>query len=193
MCSSSMHYLGRFFQAAKIKYLLKLLLLGKIFNISAKNTMNDTNTYITKEGLEGLKKELKELIKTKRPEIANRIKTARDNGDISENAEYDAARQEQSFVEGRIAELEEVVKTAKVSEVAFGKKEKVCVGAKVTVHIDGDKEIFYIVGAPEANPMQKKISHESPLGSALLDKKVGDKIEVDAPVGKLTYTILSIE
>lgn len=149
--------------------------------------------YLTKEGLENLKKELKELIDTKRPAVANRIKTARDNGDISENAEYDAARQEQAFVEGRIAELEEIFKTAKVSDAPSGKKDKVMVGCKVTVHIDGDKEVFHIVGAPEANPMQKKISHESPLGSQLLGKRVGDKIEVDAPVGKLVYTILSIE
>lgn len=149
--------------------------------------------YVTKEGLENLKKELKELIDVKRPEIAKRIKTARDNGDISENAEYDAARQEQAFIEGRISELEEIVKTAKVSEAKPNAKGEVFVGAKVTVHIDGDKEIFYIVGAPEANPMQKKISHESPLGSALLGKKVGDTIQVEAPVGKLSYKILSIE
>ncbi len=154
--------------------------------------MSDT-VYVTKTGLETLKKELKELIEMKRPEMAQRIKVARDNGDISENAEYDAARQEQAFVEGRISELEEIVKTAKVSETKPGKKDQVYVGAKVTLHIDGDKEIFYIVGAPEANPALKKISHESPLGSALLGKKVGEKIKVEAPVGSLTYTILGIE
>ncbi|HSX39956.1 MAG TPA: transcription elongation factor GreA [Candidatus Saccharimonadales bacterium] len=149
--------------------------------------------FVTKDGLEKLKKELKELIDIKRPEIAQRIKVARENGDISENAEYDAARQEQAFVEGRISELEEIVKTAKVSDVKTAKKDEVYVGSKVTVHIDGDKEIFYIVGAPEANPMQKKISHESPLGAALLGKKVGEIIEVEVPVGRLKYKILSIE
>jgi transcription elongation factor GreA len=149
------------------------------------------NVFVTKEGLENLKKELKELVGVKRPEIANRIKSAREMGDISENAEYDAARQEQAFIEGRITELEEFLKTAKVSDIK--KAGQVYVGAKVTVKIDGDEEIYHIVGAPEANPSLRKISHESPIGSALLGKKVGDKIEVEAPMGKLTYTILKIE
>lgn len=147
--------------------------------------------YITKEGLAELKGELKELVDVKRPEVAQRIKNAREMGDISENAEYDAARQEQAFVEGRISELEEIIKNAKVSE--GGKNGEVTVGTKVTVHIDGEEATFHIVGAPEANPTQKKISHESPLGLALLGKKVGDKIAVEAPIGSLTYTVLKIE
>ncbi len=147
--------------------------------------------YITKEGLEKLRSELKELLDLKRPEIAKRIKEAREMGDISENSEYDAARQEQSYVEGRISELEEFIKTAKVSEQKTGDG-AVGIGSKVTVHIDGGEEIFHIVGAPEADPMQKKISHESPLGSALVGKKVGDQIEVQAPMGKLTYKILKV-
>jgi transcription elongation factor GreA len=151
----------------------------------------NNDVYITKEGLENLKKELKTLVEEKRPEMAKRIKEAREMGDISENSEYDAARQEQSFTEGRIEELEEIVKNAKFSQP--NKKDSVGVGCKVTVHIDGAEESFHIVGALEANPSEKKISHESPLGSALVGKKVGDKIEVDAPVGKLTYTILKIE
>jgi len=152
---------------------------------------NNNNVFLTKEGLENLKKELKTLIETKRPDIAKRIKEAREMGDISENSEYDAARQEQSFVEGRIEELEEIVKNAKVSEPK--KRDCIDVGCKVTVHIDGNEESFHIVGAMEANPLEKKISHDSPLGSALLGKKVGDKIEVDVPIGKLTYTIIKIE
>lgn len=146
---------------------------------------------LTKEGLENLKAELKELIDVKRPEIAQRIKEAREMGDISENSAYDAARQEQSVIEGRIAELEDIVKNAQILEVK--NKDKVFVGAKVKVHVDGDTEEFFIVGAPEANPVQRKISHESPLGSALLGKGKGDKIEVEAPVGKIVYTILDIE
>jgi transcription elongation factor GreA len=153
--------------------------------------MEKNSLFLTKEGLENLKKELKTLLEDKRPEIAKRIKEAREMGDISENSEYDAARQEQSFVEGRIEELEEILKTAKISEPK--RKDSVDVGCKVTVHIDGDEESFNIVGALEANPLEKKISHESPLGSALVGKKVGDKIEVDAPVGKLIYTVLKIE
>ena len=150
-----------------------------------------TVSYLTQEGLGKLKEELKSLVKVKRPELAQRIKSARDMGDISENSEYDAAREEQAFIEGRISELEEIVKNAVVSSNSV--KGIVSVGSKVTVHIDGDKEIFHIVGAPEANPAEKKISHESPLGSALLGKKAGDKFEVEAPVGKLNYTILKIE
>jgi len=146
---------------------------------------------VTKEGLESLKNELKELVDVKRPQVANRIKSAREMGDISENAEYDAARQEQSFVEGRINELEEIIKNAKISNNKSNGE--IVVGSKVTLHIDGAEEVYHVVGAPEANPTLKKISHESPLGSSLLGKKVGDKIQVEAPIGNLTYTILRIE
>lgn len=151
---------------------------------------NNEIVYLTKEGLKKLKNELDELVKVKRLEVANRIKSARDMGDISENAEYDAAVQEKSFIEGRVAELEEILKNAKVSDA---KKDSVYVGSKVTLRIGGAEEIYHIVGAPEADPTQRKISHESPLGSAMLGKKVGDKIQCDAPVGKITYTILHIE
>lgn len=152
---------------------------------------NKDKVYITKEGLNKLKEELKALVEVKRVEIANKIKEAREMGDISENSAYDEAVQEQAFVEGRIRELEDIIK---ISIIREGKaKESVDVGCKVTVHIDGDEEMFHIVGAPEANPIEKKISHESPLGAALIGKKVGDKIEVDAPVGKLAYTVLKIE
>jgi transcription elongation factor GreA len=152
----------------------------------------NNNTYLTQEGLDNLKKELKDLIEVKRPEIAKRIKDAREMGDISENSEYDSAKQEQAYIEGRIAELDDIIKNAKVTETA-GKKDFVDIGASVTVHIDGGDNTFRIVGAPEADPVANKISHESPLGSALLGKKVGDKIQVEAPVGKLNYTILKIE
>ena len=152
--------------------------------------MSDT-IIVTKEGLETLKNELKELTEVKRPQVANRIKSAREMGDISENAEYDAARQEQSFVEGRINELEEILKKAKPSDTKSNGE--IIVGSKVTLSIDGEEEEYHVVGAPEANPKLKKISHESPLGSSLLGKKVGDKIVVEAPVGELTYTILHIK
>jgi transcription elongation factor GreA len=148
---------------------------------------------LTKEGLQKLKDEFTNLIDVKRPEIAKRIQDAREMGDISENSEYDAAKQEQAFIEGRIAEIEEILKNAKVTNGNRDHKESVDVGAKVTVHIDKTEDTFYIVGAPEADPMTNKISHESPLGSALMGKKVGEKIEVEAPVGKLTYTIVKIE
>ncbi len=147
--------------------------------------------YITREGLEKLKKQLTELKEEKRPAVAKRIKEAREMGDISENAEYDAARQEQAFIEGKITELEEVIKNAEVVEK--GEDGVVHVGAKVTVHIEGQEETFHIVGAHEANPMENKISHESPLGSALMGKGVGETFEVEAPIGNLTYKITQVE
>ena len=150
----------------------------------------EENLYITKDGLKKLKDELAELVDSKRPEIAQKIKEAREMGDISENAAYDEAKREQAFIEGRIAELEEIIKNSKVAEeVAAG---VVVVGSKVTLHIEGDEEEFHIVGAPEADPALRKISHESPLGEALLGRKVGEKVEVEAPIGKLTYTVLKI-
>ena len=112
-------------------------------------------------------------------------------GDTSENAEYAAAREEQAFVEGKIAEIEDIIKHAQVSEGNI--KGEIAVGSMVTVHIEGDEEIFHIVGTPEADPTNRKISHESPLGSALIGKRVGEKIKVEAPVGALTYTVLKIE
>lgn len=153
------------------------------------NTNSDL--FVTKEGLEKLKTELKALVDVKRPEIAQKIKEAREMGDISENAMYDSAVQEQAYVEGRIAELEEIIKSAKIS--ATPKNDAVNVGSRVTVHIEGDEEIYHIVGAPEADPAQNKISHESQLGQALMGKKPGDKVEMQTQVGKLQYTILKIE
>ena len=156
-----------------------------------KKPMADKNVlYITKEGFKKLKDELKELVAVKRPEVAQQIQSAREMGDISENAAYDEAKREQAFIEGRISELEEIIKSSKVADETAS--EAIVVGSKVTLHIEGDEEVFHIVGAPEANPTEKKISHESPLGKGLLGKKVGEKIEVDAPIGKLTYTILKI-
>jgi transcription elongation factor GreA len=154
-----------------------------------KETKNN-DLYLTKEGLEKLKGELDVLINEKRPEIVKRIKEAREMGDISENAMYDAARQEQSFAEGRIAELEDILKTAKISEISS--VDEIGIGNKVKVHIEGSEEEFHIVGAPEANPAEGKISHESPLGVAMMGRKIGDKIDVEAPIGKLTYKVLHI-
>ena len=147
--------------------------------------------YVTKDGLEKLKNDLKELKEVKLPEVAKRIKTARDNGDISENSEYDDAKHEQAVIEGKIKELEDIIKKAVVSN--NNNKDEIVVGSKVKLHLDGKEIEFHIVGAMEADPTNKKISHESPIGSALLGKKVGDKIKVEAPVGDLTYTILSIK
>lgn len=153
--------------------------------------MAEEKVYLTKEGLKKLREERDQLVDVRRKEVAEKLQKARELGDISENAAYDAARDEQAFVEGRIEELEDILK--RVELVENGKAGVIVVGSRVRVHLDGDEQEFQIVGAPEANPTGGKISHESPLGRALLGKKVGEKVAVEAPVGKLTYHILEIK
>ena len=153
----------------------------------------DTNNRIvlTKTGLADLKVELETLLNVKRPEGVKRLADARELGDLSENSEYAAAKQDLSFIDGRILELEEIIHGAKI--VTNHTKSQVDVGCKVTLTINGKKEMFMLVGEWEADPKEKKISHSSPLGSALMGKKVGEKVEVEAPAGKVLYKILSIE
>lgn len=146
---------------------------------------------VTREGLAELKGEYNHLVNKKRPEAVTRLAIARGQGDLTENSEYTAARQDLAFIDGRIVELEQVLHEAKV--IVSHSKKKVDVGCKVTLHIDGKKEIFTIVGEWEANPTEKKVSHSSPLGRALLGKKVGEKVEVEAPAGRILYKILHIE
>lgn len=155
--------------------------------------INDDNkkVMLTPEGLVELKKELKELVEIKRPEVVQKISVARDMGDLSENAAYVSARDDQAFIEGRIAELEDIIKNAVVCSGSTSKG-TIAVGCRVRVHVDGEEEEYCLVGAPEADPKVKKISYESPLGKALIGKKVGDKVEMEAPDGKLVYTILSV-
>lgn len=142
---------------------------------------------LTKDGLARLQAELNDLLTVKRAEATEAIKNARSLGDLSENSLYDQARAKQSFIEGRIQELESIIEQAKIVEgPATG---EVGLGSKVVVHIDGDEEEFMIVGEPEADPANAKLSHTSPLGKALLGKKVGDVVEVDAPVGTITYRV----
>jgi len=145
---------------------------------------------MTKEGLEELKAEYNELVNTKRPAAVERLAAAREQGDLSENSEYTDANQNLSFIDGRIAELEEIIHSAKV--MTKHAKGQVDVGCRVTVHINGKQEEFTVVGEWEADPKEKKISHESPLGKALMGKKVGEKVEVAAPAGKILYKILHI-
>jgi len=153
----------------------------------------ENKVFVTVEGLKKFKKEHTELTEVKRPFVADRIKKAREQGDISENAEYDAAREEQAFVEGRIQELEEILRDVEVVREDTKSNGFVVVGSRVRVHMDGCEEEYHIVGAVEADPKNKKISHESPLGTALLGKKVGDVVEYNAPVGKLKFHILEIK
>lgn len=153
--------------------------------------MDAKKIYLTKEGLDELKKEHEELTKVKRPDVLERVSQARSMGDLSENAEYVAAREELSFIDGRIEELEELTKQAVLIQETHSKGQ-VKLGSTVTVNIKGKKEVFTVVGEWEADPHEKKISHESPLGKALLGKKVGEKVEVEAPAGIVIYTIASV-
>lgn len=155
--------------------------------------MDDKKIYLTKEGLEELRKEFEELSKVKRPDVLSRVSQARDLGDLSENAEYSAAREELTFIDGKLDELEELLKQATIISSAKSAGGAIKLGSKVTVNIKGKKEDFTVVGEWEADPKEKKISHESPLGKALIGKKVGEKIEVEAPAGKVIYSIVSVK
>lgn len=148
--------------------------------------------YLSKEKLEELKDELNQLKTIKRGELAERLKAAKDFGDLSENSEYSEAREEQARVEGRIFELEEMLKQAQVIKKT-GSISEVHVGSTVTVK-KGEKTLSYnIVGSNETIPEEGKISNESPLGKALLGHKVGDNISFPTPGGEVFYTISKIE
>lgn len=153
--------------------------------------MDDKKIYITKDGLSELKKEYEELTKTKRPDVLSRVSQARSLGDLSENAEYVAAREDLSFIDGRIDELEELLKQAIIISESHS-NHMVKLGSKVTLHAQGKKIDYTVVGEWEADPTDKKISHKSPLGVALMGKRVGEKVEVEAPAGKVVYTVKSI-
>lgn len=156
--------------------------------------MTDKKIYLTRDGLSDLKKEHEELTKEKRPEVVARVSQARSMGDLSENAEYTAARDELSFIDGRIDELEQLLKEVNLihEDHSSNGHGQVKLGSQVTLHVDGKKEVFSVVGEWEADPMERKISHESPLGKALIGRGVGEKVEVEAPAGKIVYTIVEV-
>jgi len=147
---------------------------------------------LTVQGLEKLKKELEELVSVKRPKIVERLSYARSQGDLSENSDYTNAKEELAFTDGRIEKLQEVIATAEVVK-SGANGDGIGVGTKITVKTNGNKIIFEMVGEWEADPMNKKISPESPIGQALFGKKVGEKVVVEVPAGKLKYEILAIE
>ena len=153
--------------------------------------MSPNDFHFTAQGLKELKAELKELVDDKRPKLIDRVATARSHGDLSENSEYTAAREDLAFIEGRVDELEELIAKAKVIRTKGGSGE-VKLGCKVTVKVNGKEQTFEVVGEWEADPMEQKISHTSPLGKALLGKKKGEKIEIEAPAGKVKYHIHEI-
>ena len=149
-------------------------------------------TYLTPEGETKLKTELTELKGPKREELALRLRSAIQMGDLSENADYHKAKEDQAFLEGRIQEIEAILRTAVIIEKSHG--DSVSVGSYVTIQeADYDPETFYVVGAKEADPRNGKISNESPIGRALMDHKVGDVVEAETPGGRIKFKILKIE
>ena len=148
--------------------------------------------YLTPEGAEKLQAELKELTGPRREELAQRLRSAIQMGDLSENADYHKAKEDQGFLEGRIQEIEAVLRSAVIVEKT--KSDVVTVGSTVTVQEDTfDPETYYVVGAKEADPRNGKISNESPIGRALMEHKVGDVVEAETPGGKIRFKILKIE
>lgn len=156
--------------------------------------MDRKKIFVTKEGLEELKKEHEELKSVKRLEVLDRVSQARAMGDLSENSEYSAAREELSLIDGRIEELADIIKNVSIIDEKSGHGGKIVrLGSEVTVAVGSKKELFTLVGEWEADPKEKKISHESPLGKALIGKIIGEKVEVEAPAGKVLYTIVAVK
>ncbi|HHV73806.1 MULTISPECIES: transcription elongation factor GreA [Thermoanaerobacterium] len=149
---------------------------------------------LTYDGLKKLEEELDYLKSVKRPEVAEKIKQARAFGDLSENSEYDEAKNEQAFIEGRIATIEAMLRNAQVIDEEDIAIDKVSVGCTVKVYDEDFKEEaeYTIVGSTEADPMNNKISDESPIGKALLGKKVGDTVSVEVPAGIIKLKVLEI-
>ncbi len=152
---------------------------------------NKKKVYVTSQGLQEAQEELKFLKSVKRQEVADRIQRARDFGDLAENSEYDAAIEEQTMVEARINHLEDVIKDASI--IKEGKSDFVVIGSTVKVDLDGSIDEFTIVGKIEANPIKKKISNESPVGSALLGARVGEVVEVATPIVRYKCKVLEIK
>lgn len=152
----------------------------------------ESSTYISEEGFEKLKEEARILKTDKRQEISQRIEEAKKLGDLSENAEYMEAKEEQELNERKIAELEEILRTAVIIS-KNRKKGVVQIGSSIIVKSNGKTASFIITGSEEANPDESKISNLSPLGSSFLDKKVGDIVTVKTPAGVLNYEIVEIQ
>jgi transcription elongation factor GreA len=150
-------------------------------------------TYLTQEGQERLKIELEELKGPRRHELAQRLRSAIQMGDLSENADYHKAKEDQAFLEGRIQEIEAILRNAVIIEKSSN-TDVVSIGDHVTIQeADYPPETYHVVGAKEADPRNGKISNESPIGRAIMDHRVGDIVEVDTPGGKMKFKILKIE
>ena len=147
---------------------------------------------LTTEGLQKMQEELKVLINDKRKEVIERIREAAAHGDLSENADYAQAREEQSFIEGRIQEIEDIVKNTEIIATG-GHGSTITIGSTVVIKIDGKEKKYTIVGSNEANPHEGRISNESLVGKALLGRKAKEKFKVSTPAGEMEYEIVSIE
>lgn len=156
--------------------------------------MSDNPTFLTREGLAKLEEELDFLKSSKRREVAERIKIAVSYGDLSENSEYDAAKDEQAFVESRIVQLEKMMRNVRIIEPGSEDTSVVAIGRTVKLKEvpEGDIETYQIVGTTESDPLEGKISNESPLGSSLIGRSVGDRINVNTPGGQLEFEIIEI-
>ncbi len=158
--------------------------------------MASRNIFLTKSGLLQLQKEHEDLLTKKRPDVIKRLAKARENGDLSENAEWDAACEEQAFVEGRIVELSEIIKRAKIiaedKESVLDRGGIIGIGSTVKVQTDSGVDEFMIVGSFEADPIKKKISDESPVGKALLGVKKGETVQINTPVLQMSYKVLDV-
>jgi len=154
--------------------------------------MND-DIFLTAEGIQKIRAELNHLKTTVRVELAQRLRAAIQMGDLSENADYISAKEEQGFIEGRIQELENVLKKAQVIEESKDAGTIISIGSKVIIkEEDYPEETFHIIGSKEADPQNGKISYESPIGKALLGHRVGDRVSVETPEGKIVFEILEI-
>ncbi|HCQ31391.1 TPA: transcription elongation factor GreA [Candidatus Collierbacteria bacterium] len=156
-------------------------------------TQNTQRVQMTPLGYRALVDELKQLETVGRPEGIDRVAKAREFGDLSENAEYHSAREDLAALEGRIEELKDIISRVNVVDLKKSGEEEVGIGSIVMVTVNGSQHEFSIVGEWEADPAAKKISHESPLGKALIGKKAGDNVEVEAPAGKVTYIVKSVK
>jgi transcription elongation factor GreA len=151
-------------------------------------------SYLTRQGYQKLQDELEFLHTTKRQEVANRLHEAMEGGELIEDAEYEAAKNEQAFVEGRIQELEVLLANARIIEEGATRADSVQIASRVTIQEDSNEpETYTIVGPAEANPREGRISNESPLGRALLDHRAGEEVTVEAPGGAFTIRIIKVE
>jgi transcription elongation factor GreA len=155
----------------------------------------DDRIHVTEDGLAQLQAEYDELVNVKRPAIVRAIASAREEGDLRENAGYHAAKHDQAMIEGRIRQLEQMLRRVEIidSGAAAGAGGDVMLGSRVTVLIDGEEETYTIVGAVEANPSQGRISNASPVGKALLGARVGDTIKIETPASILSARVLAID